>query len=464
MRNSALFEAIESLTPIEIRAVRRWLNSPAFTTRTEPCLLFDYCIDCFTQKLIPDPKDIAALLNTKDDKRIRREMSELLDLLLGYFAWQELQKDPARRECYQLRAVSRRGLGKNFNLALREAEKAKFMVGEATLSRQFIDFQINIEKYRWEIGRHRVHVFPFESLSNSLNAWYAGQLLQLACMEQAQNAVHRSIQADPANWVEHVVRQLPGAPHQHLPAVAIYHLGYQMLAHPDNHGYEVAFRELLAAHISTLPIDEARGLLMMAINHGIRSINAGEKAAIQSTLAYYRIGLDKRLLHDDSGILSKYTYNNVLMAYLALEDWENAKIFLEQYLPDLAASERENIYHYNLAVFHFRRGDFDSCLSLLRSVGFADPMYNLESRKMLLKIYYEQSAYDALQSLLENLLTWLRRHGELGYHREMYRNLAVFTGRLIRLRPNDTEGRKRLKKKIQDTPLVAERGWLLGKM
>lgn len=283
-------------------------------------------------------------------------------------------------------------------------------------------------------------------------------------MEQAQNAVHRSSQANSANWVEHVVGQLPGEIHQHLPAVAVYHLGYQMLAHPDNHGYEAAFRELLAAHIAQLPIDEARGLLMMAINHGIRSINAGEKAAIKSTLAYYQIGLDKRLLHDDNGILSKYTYNNVLMAYLALEDWENAKIFLEQYLPDLAASERENIYHYNLAVFHFRRGDFDSCLNLLRGVGFADPMYNLESRKMLLKIYYEQSAYDALQSLLENLLTWLRRHGELGYHREMYRNLAVFTGRLIRLRPNDTEGRKRLKKKILDTPLVAERGWLLGKV
>ncbi|HRI61488.1 MAG TPA: hypothetical protein PK228_17240, partial [Saprospiraceae bacterium] len=59
---------------------------------------------------------------------------------------------------------------------------------------------------------------------------------------------------------------------------------------------------------------------------------------------------------------------------------------------------------------------------------------------------------------------WLRRHGELGYHREMYRNLARFTKRLLRLPPGNTEDRKRLETKILDTPLVAERSWLLEKV
>ncbi|MFN4254328.1 MAG: hypothetical protein ACK4Q5_04925, partial [Saprospiraceae bacterium] len=134
------------------------------------------------------------------------------------------------------------------------------------------------------------------------------------------------------------------------------------------------------------------------------------------------------------------------------------------YRADLPAHERENVYRYNLAVFNFRRGDFDETLELLRDVAFADPMYNLESRKMLLKIYFEQNALDALESLLDNLLNWLRRHGELGYHREMYRNLASFVRRLLRLVPGDTDGRKRLEKKVLDTPLVAERKWLLEKI
>ena len=83
---------------------------------------------------------------------------------------------------------------------------------------------------------------------------------------------------------------------------------------------------------------------------------------------------------------------------------------------------------------------------------------------MLLKIYFEQNAIGPLESLLENMLTWLRRHPEIGYHREMYRNLARFTGRLLRIPTHDKEARKRLEAKIRETPLVAERGWLLEKM
>ncbi len=152
------------------------------------------------------------------------------------------------------------------------------------------------------------------------------------------------------------------------------------------------------------------------------------------------------------------------MTFLALEEWPAAAEFLEHYRAELPAPERENIFQYNLSIYHFRRGDYDAALELLRDVTFADPMYKLESRKMLLKIYYEQQATTALESLLENLLLWLRRHGEIGYQREMYRNLARFTGQLLRLMPGASDARKRLEKKIMETPLVAERAWLLEKV
>jgi len=240
--------------------------------------------------------------------------------------------------------------------------------------------------------------FPFEVLSKSLNAWYAGRLMQLACMDKTQRAVQ----------------------HQ-----------------------------------------EAKGLLMLAINHGIRRINEGDRAAIRTTLDFYLLGLESKLLHDERSMLSKYTYNNLLMTFVALEEWDSALQFLKKHRPELAAAERENVYLYNLSIFHFRRGDYNTTLDLLRNVTFADPMYNLESRKMLLKIYLEQNAIGPLESLLENMLTWLSQHPEIGYHREMYRNLARFTGRLLRIPTHHKEARKRLETKIRETPLVAERGWLL---
>jgi len=466
MNNSALIEAIASLSAWEIRNFRHWLASPAFNVRAEHTRLFDFIVSDLAQKRDTDIKKAAQTLGLDDasGKKIRYEMAGLLDVLREFFIWQEMNTEPCQRELYLLRAMRRRGLEKNFVLAEREIEKALSKTSEADLERYRIDFQTNQEKHEWNMQQKRGQNFPFEGLSKSLNAWYAGQLMQLACMDKTQRAVQRQEHAVNSDWTYLVLEQLPGRPHENLPAVALYHLGYEMLTHPDDLKRITDFREMLQKNAAKLPSQEAKGLLMLAINHGIRRINEGDRTAIRTTLDFYLLGLESKLLHDERSNLSKYTYNNVLMSFVALEEWDLALQFLDKYRPELAASERENVYQYNLSIFHFRRGDYDTTLDLLRNVTFADPMYNLESRKMLLKIYFEQNAIGPLESLLENLLTWLRRHPEIGYHREMYRNLARFTGRLLRIPTHDKEARKRLEAKIRETPLVAERGWLLEKM
>ncbi|HNL39248.1 MAG TPA: hypothetical protein PKH43_08940, partial [Saprospiraceae bacterium] len=313
------------------------------------------------------------------------------------------------------------------------------------------------------IQSQRAQVFPAETLTASLNNWYAGQLTQLACMAEAQGAVRRQERFAP-EWMALLLEQIPGRPHENTPVVALYHLGHRMLTHPEEADLPDQFRQSLAEVLPGLPREAAKGLLLLAINHNIRRINQGHREAVRSVLGFYLLGLEQKLLQDERGILSRFTYNNVLMTFVAIGEWEQAAAFLEDYRSQLPPDERDNLYRYNLAIYRFRRGDYDGALELLRDVSFPDPMYNLESRKMLLKIFFEQEAFDALESLLDNLMTWLRRHGELGYHREMYRNLARYTARLLRLPDNDREGRGKLAQKVRETPLVAEREWLLSKI
>lgn len=465
MTDSAIFEIMTSLSAWEIQAFRKNLVSPAFNLRAEPRLLFDYLCQCLQKNIAPEAAAAAQFVFGKQDvgNKLRHEMSMLLDLLRHFLVQREMENEPCRRELYWVQATRKRGLAKNYQQACREAEKAIAQTGKADATRHLADFQLRMEKYDWDLNAKRAQIFPFEDLSVALNAWYAGQLMQLACMAEAQSAVRRQSQAVPG-WIEPMLEQMPEKPQENAPAVAIYYLGYRMLSQPDRLDLLEHFRQTLALNLRELPRGEAKGLLMLAVNHGIRRINEGHREAVRTVLNFYLLGLEEKLLQDERGALSKYTYNNVLMTFLALEEWEQAIVFLEKYRTQLPADERDNIYRYNLAVFHFRKGDFNSALDLLREVSFSDAMYNLESRKMMLKIYFEQEAFAALDSLLDNLMAWLRRHGELGYHREMYRNLARYTARLLRLPEGDTEGRKRLERKILDTPLVAERQWLLEKV
>ncbi len=467
MKDAALVEAFNALTAWELRAFKTWLESPCFNRKTSLLRLYDYLEGCRNKRVEPYLAHAVAVVfdpPLPGLAKLRHEMSALLKLLRDFLIWQELAQTPVQQSLLLLKALRKRGLEKNFSLTLQETEN---LIAEGTLHVAFSEnldhFRLEMEKHEWAIRSQRGPNFSFEDMATSLSAWYAGQLLQIACVERSQQAVHRR-EKQSETWIEPVLQQLPGRPQEQLPGVALYYQGYRMLSEHDGNEPVQVFRTLLEAHQSRLPRTEARSLLMLAINHGIRRINEGDRTALHTTLDFYLLGLEKRLLQDENGILSKYTYNNVLMNFLALEEWEKAAQFLEVYRTQLPDKEEENTYCYNLAIYHFRRGDFDTTLELLRNVNFPDSMYNLEARKMLLKIYFEQGASDALESSLENLLTWLRRHREIGYHREMYRNLARFTGRLLRLSPGDEAQRRRLEKKIRDTPLVAERAWLLEKL
>jgi len=467
MKDTVLVEAFNALTAWELRAFKTWLESPCFNRKTSLLRLFDYLEICRSKGVDPLLEKALAMVfdpPLPEKAKLRHEMSALLKLLRDFLIWQELPQTPLQQELLLLQALRKRGLEKNFALTLRETENL-LAEGEVrgAFSGNLDHFRLEMEKYEWAIRSQRGPDFSFEDLAASLSAWYAGQLLQIACVERSQQAVHRREKQGEA-WIEPLLEQLPGRPQEQIPGVALYYHGFRMLTEADSSEPVTVFRALFEQHQSRLPRHEARSLLMLAINHGIRRINEGDRTALRRTLDFYLLGLEKRVLQDENGTLSKYTYNNVLMNFLALEEWEKAAQFLEEYRMQLADKEEENTYRYNLAIYHFRRGDFDKTLELLRNVNFPDAMYNLEARKMLLKIYFEQGASDALESTLENLLTWLRRHSEIGYHREMYRNLARFTGRLLRLKPGDEAQRARLEKKIRDTPLVAERGWLLEKL
>ena len=467
MSESILFELFNALSVAQLRAARHWVASPLHNRREEPLKLFDYLENCRKQNQKCQQKEAILFVfghQNGTDGQLRHEMSALKGLLQDFLVWQEIEKRRDQRDWLLLHAMHKLGLEKNFQLAYREIEKKRLSDKQRSIDHHWFSFKIDYEKYEWEEGQKRGHEFPLEPLQNALDTWYAGQKLQLACMEQSRQTARRKERFEMPTSLNDILELLPNQPHKSVPIVSIYYLGQKMLAEPSRVEYMESYLETLQEQVESVPPNEARDLLMLAINHGIRQINAGDRSAIRRTLDFYRLGLDKKLIHDEQGRLTKYTYNNVLMTFLALEEWDQALAFLERYKPELPALERENIFRYNLAIYYFRQGAFDAALELLRDVTFPDPMYKLEARKMLLKIYFEQEATEALESLLENLLLWLRRHGEIGYHRDMYRNLAMFTGRLLRLAPGDKEARKRLRKKVLETPLVAERQWLLGKI
>jgi hypothetical protein len=457
------FQAFMAMSARQRQRFRKWLLSPLHNTHPELTAVVDYWSLC-EKKGVPAhaAAAFAAAFPEKslDEKKMRHLLSGLMTQVKDFWAWEELQADPWQSRRYALRSMRKHNLEAAFVEARRATTEALEQQEMLDLESPLVYFHTIMEQFQWNLAQKRRQPVTFEALADHLIAYLTLQMLRLGYMYRSQQALHKET-PHALDKLDALLRAFPPESQQQYPYVALFYAGFQLLSHPDEDHWLADFRDRLTCYAERLPTDEARDLLMLAINHCIRRINQGQRQYLAEVLTFYDMGLRQQWLLDERKHLTKYTYNNVLLTIIALRDWERAGVFLEAYRQQLPPADRDKVYEYNKAVLCFRKGDYEMAQTLLRTLSFSDPMYNLEARRMLLRIYYEKKEYDALESLLDNLLTWLRRHRELGYHREMYRNLALFTGKLLRLPPADKQKRQKLAAKIKDTPLVADRDWLL---
>jgi hypothetical protein len=462
IKDSITFQTLCHVSPWESKKIEKWLLSPAHNARPALLSLYQYLYSCTVRMETPDAAQAFTTVfgdAVFDEKKLRHALSWLMLQLRDCFCWMEMEQEPGLKEWLGARQMRRRNLEKGFQQQIREARAALGHTPDAGL----YHYRLNFEQFQWEIQEKRHSDLPLEQMTRDLGGFFVQKLLQMGCMYRSSEALMKQ-DAQPLHQIHQILSAFPPDWMQASAANLLYHAGYQMLSEPENLHLADAFNTLLQTHGARFPKDESRDLLMMAINHCIRRINRGDRKFLERILGFYQLGLRQELLLEAQGTLNKFTYNNILLVMIALERWQEAATFLETNQRLLDATERDYVYRYNQAVLFFRQGRYDEAQLQLRSLSFTEPTYHLDARRMLLRIYFENDSWEALESLLDNLLTWVRRHPEVGYHREMYRNLAVFTGRLLKIPPRDKKKKLALAQKVRDTPLVADKNWLLEKI
>jgi hypothetical protein len=161
-----------------------------------------------------------------------------------------------------------------------------------------------------------------------------------------------------------------------------------------------------------------------------------------------------------------FTYKNIIRLGIGLGETAWTLAFFENYKQLLHPSKREAHYKFNLAFLQFKKNAFDAVIVTLRDLeleALEDPLILLDTRRMLLRAYFELKEWQALDSLLKSFTILLKRQSNLGYHQEMNLNLIKFTRMLM----NEQVGKKQktgIWEEIELEPLLAERSWLLEKI
>ncbi|MDO8367103.1 MAG: hypothetical protein Q7T20_09915 [Saprospiraceae bacterium] len=394
---------------------------------------------------------------TYDNARLRHSMSYLLEVARQYLAYSDWAADPLAQNRNLCRAARKRGLDRIFDKTweIATAELEKSPVRDAR--HHYLRYQILQEQLEQESRGARSTKINLQLFPETLTQYYAAEMLRHACVALSHQAT--SGQSYEFDLLESMTREKSWKILLQTPVVAVYHQLYKSLQ-PDGEAHFGTLKILLAAHGNCFSVEELRGLHLQAINVCIRRMNSGQRAYIREAFDLYKSALALNVLAEE-GVLSGFTYKNIIRIAAALSEHEWAEQFAEQYREMLHARERDNFYRYNRAFLHFQKQDYARAMPLLRQVELEDTLNNLDARRMLLRSYYELGEWDALESLLQSFGAYLRRQKNLGYHRTTNENLLVFTKKLLGANLKDKRIRSSIQQEIERTTDVAERAWLL---
>jgi hypothetical protein len=316
-----------------------------------------------------------------------------------------------------------------------------------------------MEQYRFTAAASRTTEHNLQAVTDNLDIAYFAQKLRQACLLLSHQAVYKT--AYRFGMLGEVLAHVEAQQLLYIPAIAVYYHCYRALTEPEQPEHFHQLKKLLVEEYEKFPQPEIADLYLLAINFCIKRYNEGGREYLADEFDLYREGL-KREYFLNNGVLSRFTYRNVVTIGLVMRAFDWVENFIHEFRDRLEKRHRESMFSFNLARLEYERRNYGAALQLLQKSEYADLLLNLAAKTVVLKIFFETDETDALESHLAAMQRFIRRKKIMGYHRENYLNLIHFTRRLLEV--FEKKELEALREEIAGAKAVAEREWLLGQV
>lgn len=462
MVDNKLFELIKTLSAVEKRECTAFLKSP-YHNRREDVLSLWSMISVGKPENV-DPKSTFEAIypgQSFHDAQWRHLQSFLLTCIEAFLAQRSWEKTPLLSDLHLISIYKDKKLRKPLEYTLRRAAER---LDKLPRDGQYFHFLYQLEWERYA----QAQVLHGRTLENDLNAvsrtfdiYTVANKLRLACLMESHRTVFQV--AYDNSFLPELLQFLGKSDLLEVPIVALYFHCYQSLIQGSEESFR-AFRRELETQGKALPEDETRTFILLALNYCIRRLNTGETRYVREAFDLYRIGLDTRALLENE-YLSRFAFKNIVALGLRLGEFSWVEQFIAAFEPFLEEKYRAAHHDYNLAKVHFTQKNYARAMPLLARVGENDLLLNLDSRVMLLKMYYEMGEVDALDALLSSFkIHLMRKKKVIGYHSAHYLNTLRYIQKLTRLNLNDKKAVAVFRAEIEANNLVIEKEWLLDQV
>lgn len=465
MQKSRLYTLLLTLSKKESRLLADFVASPFFNKRTELSHLLDYLLTCKDfLKLEPSKEKAFEATFSKEkyqDAKLRLAINSLLRLTEQFLIYQDFAEESIPPQIRLAKIYRHRNLSKHFERTIKNLEKAQEKQTYRNADFYTHNYEIQLEQYQFASLGQRVSAHNLQEISDNIDFAYLALKLKQTCFLLSHQRVYKTTYR--IGLLDEIIAYIRSQNYLNIPAIAVYFHCYYMFIQAEEEHYFQQFKQLIATHIDKFPPLEMRDLYLMGINYCIKKINGGETSYYQECLELYEIALKNGYLLEN-GLLSRFTFNNIVAVGLKRGDLDWVAQFIENYQHFLEKKFRDNMILFNRARLEYQRKNYDKALPLLQQAVYKDLLNNLIAKTLQLKIYYELEEWAVLEAHLDSMRIFIQRKKVIGYHRDNYLNIIRYTKKLITLNPYDKQEKWSLQKAIEAEETLTERHWLLAQL
>ena len=458
-----LIQTLKLLPLSEYRAFEAFLKNDLFNKRKDLQLLFSELKNGNWPDLDFEKLYLQVYTDTAFNiKNWHLLCSRLLKVLEDYFAHRQLREYPAEKKMLLADYYRQKNASKKYQKATKEAAQALKKSGFRSRNYWLQKHRIEEIDYDYIKSQNRMDRTNLQEVSDSLDVFFIISKLKLGCRQLSRQVINA--EAYDVAMIDMILAQIKQRPALlEFPAVAVYYYCYQAISISGTENDFQQLRSAINQHSNFFPAAELRDIYLIAINFCVRKINTGHSEFNKEAFELYRLSLQGGLLLED-GVFPESTYNNIVMLAINEQAFAWAKEFIDEYQWKLKRKFSTSMHSYCMGKILFAQGKYDDCLKALAQTSGSIPFIYLGSKTIQLKIFYENEAWDALDSLIETLRVYLQRRKDLGYRKTNYGNLINYTKRLLQLNAMSKSEKENFKQDIMAAEIFTEKEWFLDKI
>jgi len=467
MASNQLIRVCQTLDKKEIRDLRKWLQSPAHNQREDVVDLFEYLLQgdhLYHDKFLAKPRVFQKIFPREeyDDARLRQTFHFTLKAIEEFLAYQNLQSDEINARLALAKTYRHKKLDKSYQKRMREVEKLQHKHPYRDEGFLITEYLLELERYEYLSKQQRTSDINLQELAQKQEHSFISGKLRVACyMLSHQRVFKTEYDFGLLDAILPYVAQREDL--LEVPAIRVYYYCYLAFTDRTEESHFQNFKEAIFRFVDCFTKTEIRDLYLLAVNYCISKSNAGIPGYMQEAFELFKNGIAKEVFIQN-GILDFRTFRNVSGIAINLKEFDYAEQFIEKYQHYLPTKYQGDFVKFTSAQLYWKKGDNDQARHIVLQISADDPLMNLNARWMLIAIYYEESEFELLENLLDNMTSYINRKKVLGYHKTAYTNLIRYTRKLIRVNPFDKESKEKLRQEITAADPLNAKDWFLRQL